>query len=309
MRILLTGATGFIGAHVARALLARGVEVHGMTLPGAPRDRLAEVASQMELREGDLSDAAWVRDTVRSIAPEAAIHLAWYAEPRSYLRAVPENLASLRGGINLLEALAEGGTCRRVVLAGTCLENLDTPGPTVYAAAKAAQHRLALGFTDRSMTAACAHIHYLYGPWEDERRVVPTVTRSLLHRERIDLTDGMQSRDYLHVADVADALCRVAESDLSGPRGHLHRHAGKASGRLRGDRPGNRRGGAAPDRRPGGVRVDGVAGHGRSGSAADHGLAAALRPAARDRRNHRLVGHPREDRPVKEMKTPASPTG
>lgn len=216
MRILLTGATGFIGAHVARALLARGVEVHGMTLPGAPRDRLAEVASQLELREGDLSDVAWVRATIRSIAPAAAIHLAWYAEPRSYLRAVPENLASLRGGINLLEALAEGGTCRRVILAGTCLENLDTPGPTVYAAAKAAQHRLALGFTDRSMTAACAHIHYLYGPWEDERRVVPTVIRSLLHRERIDVTEGMQSRDYLHVADVADALCRVAESDLTG---------------------------------------------------------------------------------------------
>ena len=216
MRILLTGATGFIGAHVARALLARGVEVHGMTLPGAPRDRLAEVASQLELREGDLSDAAWVRATIRSIAPSAAIHLAWYAEPRSYLRAVPENLASLRGGINLLEALAEGETCRRVVLAGTCLENLDIPGPTVYAAAKAAQHRLALGFTDRSMTAACAHIHYLYGPWENERRVVPTIIRSLLHGEGIDVTEGTQSRDYLHVADVADALCRVAESGLCG---------------------------------------------------------------------------------------------
>ncbi|MGA2514335.1 MAG: NAD(P)-dependent oxidoreductase [Candidatus Limnocylindrales bacterium] len=216
MRILLTGATGFIGAHVARALLTRGAEVHGMTLPGAPRDRLAEVASGLELREGDLADAAWVRDAVRSIAPEAAIHLAWYAEPRSYLRAVPENLASLRGGVNLLEALAEGGTCRRVVLAGTCLENLDTPRPTVYAAAKAAQHRLALGFSDRSMAAACAHIHYLYGPWEDERRVVPTVTRALLHGERIDVTEGMQRRDYLHVADVAEALCRVAESDLAG---------------------------------------------------------------------------------------------
>jgi len=216
MRILLTGATGFIGAHVARSLVARGVEVHGMTLPGAPRDRLADVASKLELREGDLSDAAWVRDAVRSIAPEAAIHLAWYAEPRSYLRAVPENLASLRGGINLLEALAESGTCRRVVLAGTGLENFEAGRPTVYAAAKAAQHRLALGFADRSLTAACAHVHYLYGPWEDERRVVPTVIRSLLRGERIDVTEGTQQRDYLHVADVADALCRVAESDLAG---------------------------------------------------------------------------------------------
>jgi nucleoside-diphosphate-sugar epimerase len=216
MRTLLTGATGFIGAHVARALLARGVEVHGMTLPDARRDRLAEVASHIELHEGNLADEAWVRSAVRSIAPETAIHLAWYAEPRSYLRAVPDNLTSLRGGINLLEALAEIGSCRRVVLAGTCLENLDSAGPTVYAAAKAAQHHLALGFTGRSMTAACAHIHYLYGPWEDERRVVPTVIRSLLRGEPIDVTDGRQSRDYLHVADVADALCRIAESDLAG---------------------------------------------------------------------------------------------
>jgi nucleoside-diphosphate-sugar epimerase len=216
MRILLTGATGFIGAHVARALIARGVDVHGMTLPGAPRHRLAEVESQLELHEGDLTGAAWVREAVLSIAPDAAIHLAWYAEPRSYLGAVPENLASLRGGINLLEALADGGTCRRVVLAGTCLENLSTPDPTIYATSKAAQHSLALGFADRGMAAACAHIHYLYGPWEDERRVIPTVTRSLLRGQQVDVTDGTQSRDYLHVADVAEALCRLAESALTG---------------------------------------------------------------------------------------------
>jgi nucleoside-diphosphate-sugar epimerase len=216
MRILLTGATGFIGSYVARALLARGVQVHGLTLPGAPRDRLADTAPQIDLREGDLGDAAWVRETVGAISPDAAIHLAWYAEPRSYLRAVPENLASLRGSLNLFEALAGGGTCRRVVVAGTCLENLATPRPTIYAAAKAAQHDLACGFTERGISAACAHIHYLYGPWEDERRVIPTVTRSLLRGEGIDVTAGTQSRDYLHVADVAEALCRIAESDLAG---------------------------------------------------------------------------------------------
>jgi nucleoside-diphosphate-sugar epimerase len=216
MRILLTGATGFIGAHVARALVERGVEVHGLTLPGAPRERLAALAPQVELVEGDLGDATWVRATVGSLAPDAAIHLAWFAEPRSYLRAVPENLASLRGGVNLMEALADGGTCRRVVLAGTCLENIETPRPTIYAAAKAAQHQLATGFAKRSMSAACAHIFYLYGPWEDERRVIPTVTRSLLRGDPIDVSSGSQSRDYLHVADVAEALSALAGSDVSG---------------------------------------------------------------------------------------------
>jgi dTDP-6-deoxy-L-talose 4-dehydrogenase (NAD+) len=46
--------------------------------------------------------------------------------------------------------------------------------------------------------------------------VVPTVTQSLLRGEQIDVTDGRKLRDYLHVADVAEAICLVAESDLGG---------------------------------------------------------------------------------------------
>jgi nucleoside-diphosphate-sugar epimerase len=216
MRVLLTGATGFIGAHVARSLVERGAEVHGLTLPGAPRDRLADIESSIEMHEGDLADDSWARATILEIAPDAAMHLAWYAEPGSYLRAAPENLKSLRAGMNVLAALAEGGTCRRIVVAGTCLENLTTRQPTIYAAAKAAQHQLAMGFSEREMTAACAHVHYLYGPWEDPRRVVPAVTAALLRGQRIDLTSGSQSRDYLHVADVAEAMCRILDSDATG---------------------------------------------------------------------------------------------
>jgi nucleoside-diphosphate-sugar epimerase len=215
MRILLTGATGFIGAHVAAALVERGAEVHGVALPGSSRERLAAIGSQMEMHEGDLADPAWAVETVRSIAPDTAIHLAWFAEPSKYLRSVPENLASLQGTMNLLAAIADAGQCDRVVVAGTCLENVDTTRPTIYAAAKAAQHDLALGLAERSISAACAHIHYLYGPMEDERRVVPAVTRSLLAGRPIDVSSGRQARDYLHVADVAEALCRIAESDLA----------------------------------------------------------------------------------------------
>ena len=216
MRVLLTGATGFIGAHVARVLVEQGAEVHGLTLPGAPRDRLDGIESSIQMHEGDLSGGAWARATILEIAPDAALHLAWYAEPGSYLRASPENMASLRAGMNVLAALAEGGKCRRVVVAGTCLENLATSQPTIYAASKAAQHQLAMGFTERGMTAACAHVHYLYGPWEDRRRVVPTVTTSLLRGQRVDLTSGSQSRDYLHVSDVAAALCRILVTDATG---------------------------------------------------------------------------------------------
>jgi nucleoside-diphosphate-sugar epimerase len=213
MRVLLTGATGFVGSQVMRALIRRGDEVRGITLPGASRARLADLGP-VDVLEGDLADAAWVGDCVRSFAPGTAIHLAWYAEPGAYLRSVPENLASLRGSVNLFEALAAAGSCRRLVVAGTCLENLGSPAPTIYEAAKAAQHRLAMGLAGQGIAAACVHIHYLYGPGEDERRVVPSVVRALLARRPIDVGDGLQERDYLHVSDVAEAVCAVAASDL-----------------------------------------------------------------------------------------------
>jgi nucleoside-diphosphate-sugar epimerase len=216
MRVLVTGATGFIGSYVTRALATRDMEVYAATLPGANRERLQALAAGVDVLEGDLSDVRWTREMVSSLRPETVIHLAWYAEPGAYLRAVPENMGSLRGGINLLQALVAEGTCRRVVLAGTCLENVTTPHPPIYAAAKAAQHALAMGLRTGSLTIACAHIHYLYGPWEDARRAIPSVIRSLLHDTPIDVTAGTQARDYLHVEDVAGALCAVAESELTG---------------------------------------------------------------------------------------------
>jgi len=216
MRILVTGVTGFIGAHVAAAISARGGDVYGAALPGASRTRLDALAPSVEILAGDLAEPAWTRELVSGVRPDAVIHLAWYAEPGAYLTAIPQNLGSLRGGINLLQALVAEGTCRRVVVAGTCLENLATPRPTVYAAAKASQHALAMGLSATSLTAACAHIHYLYGPWEDERRVVPSVIRSALRGVPIDVTAGTQPRDYLHVEDVAAAMCAVATSDLTG---------------------------------------------------------------------------------------------
>ena len=68
---------GFVIAAMTPAFVARqtGVEVHGLTLAGAPRDRVSEIEPQIDLREGDLADAAWVRETVGSIVPDAAIQL------------------------------------------------------------------------------------------------------------------------------------------------------------------------------------------------------------------------------------------
>jgi nucleoside-diphosphate-sugar epimerase len=207
MRALLTGATGFIGSHVARTLLARRDEVHALSRPDSSRWRLSDVEDRISWHEPGPTDGE-LRATIEAIGPDVAIHLAWYAEPGRYLDAAPENLQSLAGAVRLFDALVASG-CRHVVLGGTCLEN--RPATTIYAATKAAMHQVAEHLGAAGLASTCAHIFYPYGPGEDQRRAVPSVINALLRGHPIAVGDGPQERDYLHVADVATALCALVD--------------------------------------------------------------------------------------------------
>src|SRR5438874_10761869 len=82
MRVFLTGATGFIGSHVARELLKKGHEVHALIRRGSGVKRIADIEQDLHRIEGDLfSDLAPVLSQVQ---PELAIHLAWYCVPGDY---------------------------------------------------------------------------------------------------------------------------------------------------------------------------------------------------------------------------------
>jgi nucleoside-diphosphate-sugar epimerase len=215
MRILVTGATGFIGSHVVRELLARGHDPHALARPGSSLHRLADIRDRISIVEGDLDVPSTAERVITDVQPAAIVHLAWYAEPGRYAHDVAANLASLRASTRVLEA-ALRGSCPRVVLGGTCLENGDGPTRSIYQACKRAIHEVAAGFGDPGPSVACGHVFYLYGPGEDERRVVPTVIRALLRSEPVPTTDGAQERDYLHVADVAAAFCTLAETAVRG---------------------------------------------------------------------------------------------
>jgi len=224
LKVLVTGAGGFVGSHVARHLLASGSEVAALLRPGA-HPRLAEIKDRLTVFEGDLARPESWAEAVTKWQPEACIHAAWYAEPGRYLDST-ENLTGLRSGLDLLEIAAQAG-CRKIVMAGTCFEYDTDPGYlredgptkplTLYAAAK-----LALNVVARQRAAqlgvslAWGRIFYVYGPWEDERRVVPALVLSMLRGEEFRATSGEQVRDYLHVADVASGLCALAERGCSG---------------------------------------------------------------------------------------------
>ena len=225
MKVLITGASGFVGSHVARLLVAEGCEVYALVRESSNRWRIRDILPSMYLRQSDLVAFENVNTYLQEIKPELCIHLAWYAVPGKYLNS-QENLDSIQASINLLSQLAELG-CKRFVGIGTCFEydlslgylsesSLTKP-ITLYAATKVALSTILQQFAQiTEMEVAWIRLFYQYGPMEDERRLIPGIISSLLRDEVVKTTKGEQIRDFLHIEDVASAIWAVAKSNVSG---------------------------------------------------------------------------------------------
>jgi nucleoside-diphosphate-sugar epimerase len=223
MRVLVTGAAGFVGSRVTRALAAAELDVHAV-VRGEPGPRLEGVAG-IGLERCDISDPAAVAGLVDRVEPELCIHCAWIATPGVYLTS-PENTTHERIAGDLAEALVAHG-CARIVGVGTCFEYAPSDAPiretsplgatTPYARAKlAALDRMQDACAGSATTLAWARLFYLYGPGEDPRRLVPSVVLALLEGRPARTTPGEQLRDFLHVDDVAGALVAIGRSEVAG---------------------------------------------------------------------------------------------
>ncbi len=208
MRILLTGATGFIGSHVARELLRRGHEVHITTRSTSDLRRIEDLQSELRI---------W--HTGRYGLPveaDAVLHLAWYADPKDY-RTSPVNRQCLEDSLQLLSRV-QG----RAVFIGTCFEHdlrmgvlreeSPTRPTTLYAECKDTLRRV----VELRPNSAWIRLFYQYGPWEDERRLMPAVILGQLKGQPSKVTPGDQRFDYLPGEDVASAVVAVTESRLQG---------------------------------------------------------------------------------------------
>ncbi len=226
LRVLLTGAGGFIGSHVARRLVAEGCDVFAVHRPDTTPWRLQDLWTVLHPVACDLMSPGAVDRCVEQTQPDLCIHLAWYVEPGQYLRSL-ENLKWVTASLRLAEALARHG-CRRFVGAGTCFEydravgrltETDPTRPTsLYAASKLGLFLVLEQLASvTGMQVAWLRFFYLFGPFEDERRLVPSVVRALLEGKQAQVTQGTQVRDFLHVEDAAAAVSAVAHSGLSGP--------------------------------------------------------------------------------------------
>jgi nucleoside-diphosphate-sugar epimerase len=223
---LLTGATGFVGRQVLRALGEKDVRVRAVVREGkqCQLEKLEALESVVTTQDLFAESADWWTDVCKDI--DAVIHVAWYAEPGKYLQS-PKNLNCLMGTLQMAKGAAQAGVNRFVGI-GTCFEydlaegliSIDTPilPLTPYAGAKAAaflalSHWLPL----KGVEFAWCRLFYLYGEGEDERRLVPYLRARLAAREIAELTSGKQIRDYLDVTEAARMIVNTVLGHVQGP--------------------------------------------------------------------------------------------
>ncbi len=223
---LVTGAAGFIGSHLAARLVAMGDEVHALVRPTTSLVRLAPLAGRLTIHATDFADRRVLQECVAAIAPTRVFHLA--AETRMPATPSPaaarETLGHYIGPLlNLVEALSALPVPPTVMVrAGTIAEYGDAALPyretgaarptTPYGAGMlAATHYLAMLAPTLPFPAITARLALCYGPAQSPSFFVPSVIEAALSRRPVTMQRPDDRRDLLHVADVVDAILRIAE--------------------------------------------------------------------------------------------------
>jgi UDP-glucose 4-epimerase len=206
-RVLVTGASGFIGARLCRRAASLGATVHAVSRRPSP-----DLPDDLRWEFADLTDAASTEALVARVKPDFVAHLASEvsgARDRSVV--LPMLHSNLVAAVNVMVA-ADAAGCRRVVLAGSLEEpdfgeGEDLP-QSPYAAAKWATHAYARMFHALyELPVVHLRLFMVYGPGQrDLRKLVPYVTVSLLRGESPQLMSGTREVDWIYVDDVVEAF-------------------------------------------------------------------------------------------------------
>ncbi len=218
MRVLLTGASGFLGQYVLRALRQQGIDV--VTVARSKPE------SSVDFIEADLLSIINFEALLKQTRATHLLHLAWYTEHGKYWTS-PLNLRWQEATSRLVEAFCVAGG-KQVVVAGTCAEydwslgycrENSTPliPSSLYGTAKDATRRLVMAVCNEYQTpCAWGRIFLPYGNGESSTRLIPSLIE-VLQKQRAPFGINAQAfRDFLHASDVAEGFVKLLIANATG---------------------------------------------------------------------------------------------
>lgn len=220
MKILVTGASGFIGRHIIQTL-----KLFGAKIIVIGRRPLADI-TDVEFIECDLLAAHDMCKQIRDTRATHLLHSAWYAEHGAFWTSL-ENMRWVEATNRLVDAACQAGI-QHITIAGTCAEYdwsygycneaLTPLAPaTLYGGAKDATRRLtAMICRHYQVPCAWGRIFLPYGAGEDARRLVPSLMGAFLGKRDAFGVNISAYRDFLNVVDVASALVALSTHQVTG---------------------------------------------------------------------------------------------
>ncbi len=218
-KVLVTGASGFVGNNLARFLVKRGDEVH-LLLREAANWRLKDMGDDARVHSVDLRDRDGVHRIVKALKPQWVFHLAAHGAYSFQTDAETIFLTNVMGTVNLVRASLDAGVEVFVNTGSSSEYGFKDHAPretellkpnSHYAVAKAAG-TLFCGYTARATGARIPtlRLYSVYGPYEDPTRFMPTIILKGMENRLPPLVNPEVSRDFVYVDDVVRAYLLAA---------------------------------------------------------------------------------------------------
>jgi UDP-glucose 4-epimerase len=219
-RVVITGASGFVGANLARRCLRDGHEVHLLVRPNYQAWRIEAILADVRLYESNLADEESLTRLISDIRPEWIFHLAAHGAYPAQTDLRQMILTNLLGTINLVEACLRSGFEAFVNTGSSSEYGFKNHAPPETEQLEPNSH---YAVTKASATLFCRHtarsrhvhlptlrLYSVFGPFEEPSRLMPTLIMRGLRKELPPLANPETARDYVYVDDVVEAYLLAA---------------------------------------------------------------------------------------------------